>query len=56
MQLLAMNGNIIQHQKATLRTGTEQQHIDINNLAAGNYILNVQYNDIKNSYKILKNK
>lgn len=52
--LLDASGKVVQKLNKVLSSGTEKQQINISNLANGNYILNVNFGEMKNSYKIQK--
>jgi hypothetical protein len=52
------NGKTIARREVTLNTGHERQSVDMNAFAAGNYMLQVQYNEggsiNTNTFKVQK--
>ena len=54
IELVDMNGRMMQKKEIKLATGTEVQQLDVSSYATGNYLLNVQFENHKNSYKIQK--
>lgn len=54
IQLVDMNGRMIQKKEIKLANGSETQKLDISSYATGNYLLNVQFENHRNTYKIQK--
>ena len=54
MTLLDLIGKVIRKTTYQLENGNEKQQIDISSLANGSYLLNINYGEARNSYKILK--
>lgn len=52
--LLDANGRVIEYNEWKLESGREENQLDINHLAQGNYFLQINFNNQKNTYKIQK--